>query len=128
MVTGESIYFNSKKYTPPTKEEINLIKQKTKDKELNKYYMIFEGKFHTSSIFSTTKDIWNKDLTMFKGQKNGANLLNKIIQKNNWGVIFPIVPRAKDIGMLHEDGWSVSWHGKEKIKEIKKHIFNFRKF
>ena len=115
FVTGESLYFNSPNNNPPSKEKLNNIKKKIFEKELCKYYMILKGSHLTSSIFSTTKEIWNKNTTMYRGQINGETVLNKEIKKNNWEVIFPIVPRAKDIGMLHEDGWSVSWHGKEKV-------------
>ena len=50
---------------------------------------------------------------------NGEGVLNDAIRKNKWKCIFPVVPFAKDIGMLHEHGWSVAWHGEGGVREIK---------
>ena len=51
--------------------------------------------------------------------RNGANALNDLINKHKWKSIFPVVPFAKDIAMLHNDGWTVAWHGVKGVREIK---------
>ena len=119
FVTGESIFFNSENMDiTPSKKSLNIIK---KDIENNKYQKYFHeiSNFLTSSIFATTKDIWNTEIREIRGYINGPEKLNDIINKNKWKSIFPIVPFAKDIGMLHDYGWSVAHHGKEKVREIK---------
>lgn len=37
----------------------------------------------------------------------------------NVKTLAPVVPRAYDIGMLHESGYSVAMLGKENVKELK---------
>ena len=119
FVTGESIYYDTHDIdVNPPKEKLNQIKEEIKNNNYQQYYYEINN-FLTSSIFATTREIWNTDIRKIRGSMNGECALNNVIQKNNWKSIFPVVPFAKDIGMTHADGWSVAWHGKEGVREIK---------
>jgi hypothetical protein len=119
FVTGESIYFNTHSININlSQDKINEIKNLVRSENYQKYYYEINN-FLTSSIFATTKTIWNTNIRELRGSMNGECVLNDEIQKNNWKSIFPLLPFAKDIGMLHDDGWSVAWHTKQGISEIK---------
>ena len=119
FATGESIYYDTHTMEiTPTQEQIQTIRQKIKENMYHTYYYEINN-FLTSSIFATTKEIWNTEISDIRGSMNGECALNDYIQKNNWKSIFPVVPFAKDIGMLHDDGWSVMWHTKTGVSEIK---------
>lgn len=119
FVTGESIFYNSKCMDKtPSKERLSVIRSEISSEKYHQYFIEINN-FLTSSIFATTKDIWNTEIRDMRGSLNGECVLNDAINKNKWRVIFPVVPFAKDIGMLHDDGWSVAWHGKHGVKEIK---------
>ena len=119
FVTGESIFFDTQSM------EINLLPSRVAEiKDIvtfNNYqqYFIEVTHFLTSSIFATTRDIWNTEVRELRGSLNGECALNDVIAANSWKSIFPVVPFAKDIGMLHDHGWSVAWHTKAGVREIK---------
>lgn len=117
--TGESIFFDTHDMNKnPTCEEIDNIKQYVKENEYNKYFYEINH-FLTSSIFATTKQIWNTQIRTVRGSMNGECALNDLINKHKWKSIFPLVPFARDIGMTHDDGWSVAWNTKAGVREIK---------
>jgi len=119
FVTGESIYYDTHSIeVNPPEETLKQIKEEIKENKYQQYYYEINN-FLTSSIFATTKEIWNTDIRNIRGSMNGECSLNDAIQMNNWKSIFPVVPFAKDIGMTHNDGWSVAWHGKDGVQEIK---------
>lgn len=119
FVTGESIYYDTMSMELfPSEDKLIEIKKTIEENKYQKYYYEINH-FLTSSIFATTKAIWNTEIRDLRGSINGADALNNAIQKNKWKSIFPVVPFAKDIGMLHDDGWSVAWHTKKGVREIK---------
>jgi hypothetical protein len=63
--------------------------------------------------------VWNTEIRETRGLPRGPEQLNALISKNHWKSVFPVLPHAKDIGMLHDAGWSVAHHGKSGVKEIK---------
>lgn len=119
FTTGESIYYDthSMDINPP-EGEISNIKQFINENTYQKYYYEINN-FLTSSIFATTNSIRNTEIREIRGMMNGECELNDAIAKNNWKSIFPVVPFAKDIGMTHDDGWSVAIHTKSGVSEIK---------
>jgi hypothetical protein len=119
FATGESIYYDthSMKINPPN-GEVDNIKKNIQENTYQKYYYEINN-FITSSIFATTNSIWNTEIRDLRGMVNGECELNNAIYKNNWKSIFPVLPFAKDIGMTHDDGWSVAWHTKAGVREIK---------
>ena len=120
FVTGESIFYDTQRMDKyPSKEQLVDIRNTIASKKYQQYFIELNN-FLTSSIFATTREIWNTEIRDLRGSKNGECALNDAIKKYQWRVIFPVVPFAKDIGMQHEDGWSVAWGGgKENVKEIK---------
>jgi hypothetical protein len=119
FVTGESVFYDTKNMTrTPSDTELDTIKADITKNSYQQYFIELDN-FITSSIFATTKSIWNTEIRDTRGMRNGANALNDLINKNKWKSIFPVVPFAKDIGMLHNDGWSVAWHGVNGVREIK---------
>jgi hypothetical protein len=119
FTTGESIYYDthSMEINPPHGEICNII-QCIRENNYQKYYYEINN-FLTSSIFATTNSIWNTEIRNLRGMVNGECELNDAIAINNWKSIFPVVPFAKDIGMTHDDGWSVAWNTKAGVREIK---------
>jgi hypothetical protein len=117
FISAESIYYDSRSEVL-SDETIEHIKTHISNNKYQQYFIEI-NKFLTSSVFATTKDIWNSEIRVLRGGMNGENQLNDAIQLHNWKCIFPVVPFAKDIGMLHEDGWSVAWHTKDGVREIK---------
>jgi len=116
--TGEAFLFDTHDMNKnPADEEVDKIKQTIKENEYHKYFYEIDH-FLTSSIFATTKEIWNEVRTV-RGSLNGECALNDTIKMNRWKSIFPLIPFAKDIGMTHDDGWSVAWHTKAGVSEIK---------
>jgi hypothetical protein len=116
--TGEGILFDTHDMNKnPTSEELDEIKQTIKNNEYHKYFYEIDH-FLTSSIFATTKEIW-KEVRTVRGSRCGEEILNDVIKRNQWKSIFPLIPFAKDIGMTHDDGWSVAWLTKEGVKEVK---------
>jgi len=119
FVTGESIYYDTQSMELfPSEDKLIEIKNNIEENKYQKYYYEINN-FLSSSIFATTKAIWNTEIRNLRGSINGEGVLNDAIQKNNWKSIYPVVPFAKDIGMLHDDGWSVAWHTKKGVREIK---------
>jgi hypothetical protein len=119
FVTGESVFYDTTNMTKtPSDTELDTIKADITKNSYQQYYIELDN-FITSSIFATTKSIWNTEIRDTRGMRNGANALNDLINKHKWKSIFPVVPFAKDIGMLHNDGWSVAWHEVKGVKEIK---------
>lgn len=118
FITGESVFYDSKIEKIPSDEKLAIIKANINKNSYQQYFIEFDH-FLTSSIFATTKSIWDTEIRETRGMVNGANLLNELINKNKWKTIFPVVPFAKDIGMLHVDGYSVAYHGKAGVREFK---------
>jgi len=119
FVSGESIFYDTQSITiNPTKEQVISIKENITNNKYQQYFIVIDH-FLTASIFATTKSIWNTNIRDIKGSIIGDCKLNDEINKNKWKSIFPVVPFAKDIGMLHDDGWSVAWNGKSGVREIK---------
>ena len=119
FITGESLYYDTQKMdVSPSEQQLGHIKAEIEDNGYQQYYYEISH-FLTSSIFATTREIWNTDIRDMRGSINGECVLNDAIKENNWKSIFPVVPFAKDVGMMHDDGWSVAWHGKEGVRETK---------
>jgi len=119
FVSGESIYYDTQNIEKtPSGEQLERIKDQITANRYQQYYYEISH-FLTSSIFATTREIWNTEIREMRGSINGECVLNDAIRDNNWKSIFPVVPFAKDIGMIHDDGWSVAWHGKDGVLEIK---------
>ena len=118
--TCESINFNSKnKFF--SKEHIDAIINKIED--LNKlHFMYGELNFVPSTCFISKSEIW-KLSSNIRSFVRGPESLTAYIQSIGKKTIFPLVPRANDIGMTHELGYSVKHLSVSGVKEHKNTYF-----
>jgi hypothetical protein len=86
------------------------------DEQLARYFVYHEA--IPSSVFATTRRHWAK-FGQTRGQPMGDVDLNARCNAEKRGCIYPVVPRAKDDGMLHDLGHSVAVHTKAGVSEIK---------
>jgi hypothetical protein len=117
VIAAESLYFDARRNTA-SNEFIDNAKKLIDDLNLEIYYTTFN--FLPSSCFGSNLNGWELIKTT-RGNKNptGATLCNPLFKEKNYNTIMPIVPRCKDVGMIHDLGFSVLWHGKSGVREIK---------
>jgi tetratricopeptide (TPR) repeat protein len=79
--------------------------------------------FVPSTCFATTSGIW-RALGGVRGLPLGDEDLNEFLKLEGRRrvCIAPVVPRVKDIGMVHRHGYSVAQLGREGVSEIKSTI------
>ena len=87
-------------------------------KDLHLYERVFYQKFMPSSCFATTRSKWSLFRNV-RGETNGDVALCRTMIERDKKCIMPLVARVVDTGMLHDDGWSVYWHGKAGVREVK---------
>jgi hypothetical protein len=116
FATCESINFDAKEHEM-TLEEINtnLVNMHDLDSWKNLYG---EFKFVPSTCFITKCSIWNK-VSNIRAFIRGPESLSKYMLKVDKKTIFPLIPRASDIGMIHELGYSVKHLTLAGVKEFK---------
>ncbi len=111
----ESIMFNSKNVDYSSDE----IDEKLKSIDVNRFdASLFEVSFVPSTCFITKSHIWF-DYSNIRSFIRGPESLNLYIKINSKVTLMPVVPRAKDIGMLDELGYSVKNLGFDGVKELK---------
>lgn len=111
----ESIYFNSRNVIP-SGDQIELLTKYARLPDVRSAYIGVD--FVPSTCFITTCEIW-KVIANIRSFTRGPDSLNIFLKKAGFKSLLPIVPRASDIGMLHELGYSVAMLGKDNVKEIK---------
>lgn len=74
--------------------------------------------FVPSTCFGTTSDIW-KLCAKVRSFTRGPESLSRFMAAMNCKTVAPIVPRASDIGMMHELGYSVARMGQANVREHK---------
>ncbi len=115
---GESIFFDSQKNDYIFSDKTNrLLLNCIEEKKLYKYYISLNS-FCPSSCFCISDDVWEK-IKHIKNQSLSDTKLNNYIKDNNLNLAMPIVPMCRDIGMLHDNGYSVAIHTKANVREIK---------
>jgi hypothetical protein len=114
-IAGESIFFDGRELTPDAKIVADATKYAI-DYELGDKYIFFN--FVPSTCFATSGRKW-MNFSVTRGQPNGDVDLCTRCRVEEKRCIFPIVPRVKDIGMLHPDGYSVLIHTKDKVSSLK---------
>jgi hypothetical protein len=115
FVAGESIFFDSKNKLV-SEEFVNKMKNIIAINELHKYYINID--FTPSSCLLFNIKIWEQIKKNSQGSL-GMDFLNNFCKDNNYKTASPVVALCQDIGMLHDMGYSVRIHGKEKVREIK---------
>lgn len=114
-ITGEAIFFDARdKHISP--ERVAATSGKVLKQKLNIFYVIHN--FLPSTCFATTREKWVK-FGQTRGQSIGDVEVCRRCQEEGRYCIFPVVPRVKDIGMLHDNGYSVMIHSKEGVSEAK---------
>jgi tetratricopeptide (TPR) repeat protein len=113
--TCESIFFNSGRLVP-TPSQIETLTACARKPNFRASYVGLD--FVPSTCFFTTKDIW-RIIANVRSFTRGPDSLNQLVKPMGIKTIAPVVPRASDIGMLHELGYSVAMLGKDNVKEIK---------
>jgi hypothetical protein len=114
-IAGESIFFNAQHCLLPEGWQEEMLKLAIRD-DLSKYYITHN--FLPSTCFATTAKKW-EEFGDTRGQSLGdVDVCSRCASEGRYG-IFPVVPRVKDIGMLHENGFSVLIHTASGVSEIK---------
>jgi hypothetical protein len=81
----------------------------------NAYHLL---NFVPSTCFGTTSDIW-RICANVRSFTRGPESLTRYMTAMGRKTVSPVVPRASDIGMLHELGYSVTLMGRNNVKETK---------
>jgi hypothetical protein len=117
FVGGESGYFQAERQSPDEKSMEDL-RTMSKDAALRNAYVAVD--FVPSTCFATTAAIW-RPVGGVRGLPLGdTNLTAYLKSRGSWPIcILPVVPRVKDVGMRHEFGYSMAYHGRDGIKEDK---------
>jgi hypothetical protein len=111
----ESIFFDSKG-NATSEEKIQLLQEYARRNDVHSTYV--EINFVPSTCFITTREVWEKARGV-RSFPHGPESLNKYLKSSEKKTLAPVVPRASDIGMLHELGFSVAILGRSHVKEIK---------
>lgn len=116
FATCESINFDSKS-NEVSEEQVNNVLPSESD--LNQWKaMCGELNFVPSTCFITTSQVW-REVSNIRGFVRGPESLSKYTSSLGKKTLFPLIPRASDIGMLHALGYSVKHLSLEGVKEIK---------
>lgn len=115
FATCESIFFDSRGYVIPDDTKAKL---KSLSLHASLLFTHCEFGFVPSTCFMTRSKIWEQ-FSKIRSFPKGPESLNKFYKSKLGRTLFPIVPRVKDIGMLHELGYSVATLGKDNVKEVK---------
>jgi hypothetical protein len=101
-VTGESIYFDAKTRRPPP-EYI----EKARAACIRRGYFHQHTRFRhlPATSFAVVKPKWDL-FRELRGQDRGDEIVCKVLKERKNFVVFPIVARVTNVGMLHTDGYS----------------------
>lgn len=116
FATCESINFDAQKYDIPKSEVDSILSNINNIDTLKDLYCKLD--FVPSTCFITKSSIWNK-ISNIRAFIRGPESLSKYLLMSNKKTLFPLVPRASDIGMLHELGYSVKHLTLAGVKEYK---------
>ncbi len=114
-IAGESVFFDARE-KPVSREWVAAMCKLAVDEELSQYYTAHN--FIPSTCFATTAEKWQQ-FGQTRGEPIGdVTVCKRCADEGRYG-IFPVVPRVKDVGMLHEHGYSVLIHSREGVTSIK---------
>jgi hypothetical protein len=114
-LAGESIYFDARHNTLPLWYPAQARRLASRRRLTEEYVKL---KFLPSTCFATTRAKW-AEFGAIRGRPRGAEEVCVLCREQSLVAIFPVVARVKDIGMLHESGYSVGIHGAAGVREIK---------
>lgn len=114
-IAGESVFFNARDKALP-EEWPRAMRQLAADEGLAGFYVTHN--FVPSTCFATTDAHWRR-FGATRGQPLGDVDLCALCRDEDGWCVFPVVPRVKDIGMLHDNGYSVLIHTRDGVQERK---------
>lgn len=114
-LAGESIYFDSRGATLPAGYK-EAAREAATERNLTGQFVRLN--FLPSTCFATTRVQWAR-FGQLRGQPRGDEDVCALCRDQGLFVIFPVVPRVWDIGMLHADGYSVRMLGTDGVREVK---------
>lgn len=111
----ESIFFDARKKTirPDQREALTSVARRP---EVRWAHTLQQ--FVPSTCFFTTSEIWD-EISSIRGFPRGDFNLTHYMRQTGRSCIMPTVPRAADIGMLDEMGYSVNTLGRDAVAEVK---------
>ena len=113
-IAGQSIFFDSRGRDVDQEFVATASRLALEENLVNKFTV---HQFVPSACFATTRRWW-AEFRSTRGEPRGDVLLCNRTKEEGWGCVFPIVPRAKDVGMLHDYGFSVTIHSKDGVQAI----------
>lgn len=114
--TCESIFFDGRTCAPP-ENSYDIISKYANLSHVRSAYVSL--KFVPSTCFITSSEIW-AICSNIRSFTRGPESLTKFMSYMPNKILAPVVPRAADVGMLHDFGYSVGMLGKNNVKEQKK--------
>jgi hypothetical protein len=116
-IAGESIFFDAREKGPS-----GALVERAKRTSIERgfYNKFVPLDFIPSTCFATTRAKW-KLFGDVRGRTVGDVALCELCAEKRKFGMFPLLPRVKDIGMLHPDGHSMRIHGADGVRarEIK---------
>ncbi len=124
FVAGESPFFNSGSVEVSLQmtEKFSAL---ARSPEIASKFVLDD--FVPSTCFATTAEIWKKCGDV-RGLPRGALNISSYMKRNGGRTIFPTVSYVKDVGMHHENGYSVMMLGKGGVKEVKNQFVTSESF
>ena len=113
-IAGQSIFFDSRG-RDVDQDFVATASRFALEQNLVNQFTVHQ--FVPSACFATTRRWW-AEFRSTRGEPRGDVLLCNRTKEEGWGCVFPIVPRAKDVGMLHDYGFSVTIHSKDGVQAI----------
>ena len=114
-IAGESVFFNARDKTLPEGWPA-AMQHLAAGEGLAAHYVTHN--FIPSTCFATTAAHWRR-FGVTRGQPLGDVDLCTLCREEDGWCVFPVVPRVKDTGMLHENGYSVLIHTRDGVRERK---------
>ena len=114
-VAGESIFFNAQGKAVVDRVKADAIGIVEAENLIDKF---IEVTFLPSTCFMTSVAKW-KQFASTRGQPLGDMDVNARCQAEGRTCVMPVVPRVRDVGMLHDLGFSVSIHTVAGVNELK---------
>ncbi len=118
-IAAESIFFDAREKTVDPSFIEAALAAAAEQQLINKYTA---QKFIPSSCFATSRRRWS-EFGETRGETNGDVTLCRRCEAENRRCVAPVIARGKDVGMLHDLGYSVSIHTKVGVLSAAKHTY-----
>ena len=105
-IAGESVYFNTDGLEVSRRFKLEMINGVNRTDAVSRFISF---NWVPSTTFAVDRRKW-AEIANVRGLDRGDVLLCELCAKEQLHCLFPVVPRVKDIGMLHVNGYSVGIH------------------